>query len=211
METDRVVRVPPVRLRRWLGGFAERHGDVEAVLSSDAVSLHAADGAVAVVTVPFLPWQPAGEPLDALVAHVGRTRDVGVVLVRKGGYAVGRFTGVRLVASKVDSTYVQGRTKAGGWSQQRYARRRDNQSAKAYAETADVAARLLAPHAAALDAVVGGGDPLAVAAVLADPRLAPLRPLLQPRVLPVPDPRLRVLEAFPEQFLAVEIALNALA
>lgn len=211
MDTDRVVRVPPERLRRWLDGFAERHGAVEATLRSDAVALVAEDGAEAVVTIPFLPWQPVGEPLDALLAHVGRTRDVGVVLVRKGGYAVGRFSGARLVASKVDSTYVQGHTKAGGWSQQRYARRRDNQSAKAYAETADVAARLLAPHADALDAVVGGGDPPAVAAVLADARLSALRPLLQPRVLPVPDPRLRVLEAFPAQFLAVEIALNALA
>ncbi len=211
MQTDRVVRVPPERLPRWLDGFAGRHGAVEATLSSDTVTLVAEDGAGAVIAVPFLPWLPVGEPLDALLAHVGRTRAVGVVLVRKGGYAVGRFVGARLVESKVDSTYVQGRTKAGGWSQQRYARRRDNQSAKAYAETADVAARLLVPHAATLDAFVGGGDPPAVAAVLADPRLASLRPLLQPRVLPVPDPRLRVLEAFPEQFLAVEIALNALA
>ena len=211
METDRVVRVPPARLRRWLDGFAARHGPTQATLSSDSVALTAEDGAEAVVTVPFLPWQPVGEPLDALTAHVGRTRSVGVVLVRKGGYAVGRFDGARLLESKVDSTYVQGRTKAGGWSQQRYARRRDNQSAKAYAETADVAARLLAPHAISLDAVVGGGDSPAVAAVLADPRLAALRPLLQPRVLPVPDPRLRVLQAFPEQFLAVEIALNARA
>ncbi|SDR85633.1 hypothetical protein SAMN04488543_0628 [Friedmanniella luteola] len=211
METDRVVRVPPERLPRWLDGFAARHGAVEATLSSDAVTLVAQDGAEAVVTVPFLPWRPVGEPLDALVAHVGRTRVVGAVLVRKGGYAVGRFSGARLLESKVDSTYVQGRTKAGGWSQQRYARRRDNQSAKAYAETADVAARLLAPHATTLDALVGGGDAPAVVAVLADPRLAALRPLLEPRVLPVPDPRLRVLQAFPEQFLAVEIALNARA
>ena len=211
MQTDRVVRVPPERLRRWLDGFAERHGAVGATLSSDAVALAAEDGAEAIVTVPFLPWRPVGEPLDALLAHVGRARTVGAVLVRKGGYAVGRFTGARLLESKVDSTYVQGRTKAGGWSQQRYARRRDNQSAKAYAETADVAARLLAPHVASLDAVVAGGDPPAVAAVLADPRLAALRPLLQPRLLAVPDPRLRVLQAFPEQFLAVEIALNARA
>jgi hypothetical protein len=211
VETDRVVRVPPARLDRWLDGFADRHGPTQATLSSDTVALAAEDGAEAVVTVPFLPWQPVGEPLDALVAHVGRTRSVGAVLVRKGGYAVGRFDGARLVESKVDSTYVQGRTKAGGWSQQRYARRRDNQSAKAYAETADVAARLLAPHAGSLDAVVGGGDSPAVIAVLADPRLTALRPLLQPRVLPVPDPRLRVLQAFPEQFLAVEIALNARA
>jgi hypothetical protein len=211
VDTERLVRVSPERLRGWVDGFAERHGGFEATLSSDEVSLVAADGARAVVGVPFLPWTAVGEPVEALVAHVTRERRVGALLVRKGGYAVGRFAGVRLLASKVDSTYVQGRTKAGGWSQQRFARRRDNQSAKAYAETADVAARLLAPYAADLDAVVGGGDKAAVIAVLADPRLTALRPLLQPRVHPVPDPRLRVLEAFPEQFRAVEITLNALA
>jgi hypothetical protein len=208
---ERLVRVSAERLRGWVDGFAGRHGGVEATLTSDEVTLVAPDGARAVVAVPWLPWTPVGEPVDALVQHVTRERRVGAVLVRKGGYAVGRFVGDRLVASKVDSTYVQGRTKAGGWSQQRFARRRDNQSAKAYAETADVAVRLLAPHAGDLDAVVGGGDTAAVLAVLADPRLAALRPLLQPRVHPVPDPRLRVLEAFPEQFRAVEISLNALA
>ena len=211
MQVDRVVRVPSERLRGWLAGFAERHGAVDPALTSDTVTLVAEDGAAAVVSVPFLPWRPAGEPLDALLDHVDRPRTVGAVLVRKGGYAVGRFEGRRLAESKVGSSYVQGRTKAGGWSQQRYARRRDNQSTKAYAEAADVVARLLAPHAPGLDAVVGGGDAVAVGAVLADPRLAALRPLLEPRVLPVPDPRLRVLEAFPQQFLAVEIALNDLA
>lgn len=211
MADDRVVRVAPERLRGWVAGFGKRHGGFDAALTSDEVTLSAADGAVAVVAVPFLPWTPAGEPVDALLEHVRRERHVGALLVRKGGYAVGRFEGDRLLASKVDSTYVQGRTKAGGWSQQRFARRRDNQSAKAYAETADVAARLLAPHADDLEALVGGGDQAAVTAVLADPRLAALRPLLQPRVHPVPDPRLRVLEAFPAQFRAVEIRLNALA
>jgi hypothetical protein len=211
VDAERLVRVSPERLQGWVDGFAERHGGFEATLSSDEVTLQATDGARAVVSVPFLPWTPVGAPVDALVAHVLRERRVGALLVRKGGYAVGRFAGVRLLASKVDSTYVQGRTKAGGWSQQRFARRRDNQSAKAYADTADVAARLLAPHAGDLDALVGGGDRTAVTAVLADPRLAALRPLLQPRVHPVPDPRLRVLEAFPEQFRAVEISLNTLA
>ena len=211
MPPDRLVHVPPGRLPGWLHGFDERHGGASATLSSDEVTLEAADGARAVVTVPFLPWTPVGEPLEALLAHVARERQVGALLVRKGGYAVGRFTGARLTASKVDSTYVQGRTKAGGWSQQRYARRRDNQSAKAYAEAAEVVARLLVPHAGELDAVVTGGDAVAVTAVLAEPRLAALLPLVQPRTHAVPDPRLRVLTAFPEQFLAVEIALNALA
>ncbi len=50
-----------------------------------------------------------------------------------------------------------------------------------------------------------------VRAALAGPDLAALRPLLEPRVHPVPDPRLRVLEAFPDLFRAVEIRLNALA
>jgi hypothetical protein len=209
--TERVVHVSRERLPGWIEGFGRRHGEVDASLTSDAVTLTAADGAVAVIAVPFLPWSPAGEPVPALLAHVARDRTVGAVLVRLGGYAVGRFVGARLVASKVDSTYVQGKTKAGGWSQQRYARRRGNQATKAYAETADVVARLLLPHVAELDAVVGGGDAGAVSAVLADPRLAPLRPLLQPRVHPVPDPRLRILEAFPDQFLPVDITLNDLA
>jgi hypothetical protein len=115
------------------------------------------------------------------------------------------------VASKVGSAYVQGTTKAGGWSQQRYARRRDNQSRQAYAEAADVAVRVLLPHLDTLEAVVTGGDRPAVTAVLADTRLTALLPLGRPQVYPVPDPRLRVLTAFPEQFLAVQIHLNALA
>lgn len=172
------------------------------------VTLSAPDGAVAVVEVPFPPL--AGGP-QALLDHVVTDRAVGAVLVRRGGYAVGRFEGRRLVASKVGSTYVQGRTKAGGWSQQRYARRRANQAQHAYAEAADVVANLLLPHLADLAAVVGGGDDAGVHAVLGEPRLAPLRALLQPRVLPTPDPRLRVLEAFGDQLREVRVRLNALA
>lgn len=109
------------------------------------------------------------------------------------------------------SAYVQGRTKAGGWSQQRYARRRANQAREAYGEAADVVATLLLPRADDLAAVVGGGDAVGVRAVLGDPRLAPLQALLQPRVLPTADPRLRVLESFGDQLREVRITLNALA
>ena len=208
---DRVVHVPTERLTRWVEGFEQRHGAPAAVRLADDLVLTAPDGARASLAAPFLPWPEDEDPLTGFLAHATTERTVGAILVRKGGYAVGRFTGRALVASKVDSTYVQGKTKAGGWSQQRYARRRGNQSAKAYAETAEVAVRLLAPHVAELDAVVTGGDTVAVTAVLADPRLAALLPLVQPRTHPVPDPRLRVLTAFPDQFLAVEISLNALA
>jgi peptide subunit release factor 1 (eRF1) len=54
--------------------------------------------------------------------------------------------GGRLTASKVDRQYVQGRTAAGGWSQQRFARRRDNQARAAAADGVDLVVRLLLPR-----------------------------------------------------------------
>jgi hypothetical protein len=70
---------------------------------------------------------------------------------------------------------------------------------------------VLLPHVGELEAVIGGGDRSGLDAVLADRRLAPLQTLLSRPVLPTADPRLRVLEAFPDQFRAVAITLNALA
>jgi hypothetical protein len=114
------------------------------------------------------------------------------------------FDGPDLVASKVGSSYVQGGTKAGGWSQQRFARRRANQASAAFAEAADVAARVLAGEH--LDALVAGGDREAVRAVLADRRLAHLQPV--GRWLEVKDPKLKVLASMPEQFRSVHIRLD---
>lgn len=136
-----------------------------------------------------------GESLADLVAHTTALRRTGVLLVRLGGYAVGVFEGPRLVASKVGSRQVHGRSAAGGWSQQRFARRREGQSAVALQAAADTAARVLLPER--LDGLVLGGDRGAVDTVLEDRRLAPLRPLVTGRLLDVPDPRLKVLEAAP--------------
>ena len=47
--------------------------------------------------------------------------------------------------------------------------------------------------------------------MLADSRLERLRALVSSRVLSVPDPRLSVLLATPDQFLSVRVELNALA
>lgn len=200
----RTVRVAPERLLRWIDGFADRHGPFTPSVTATLVTLSAADGATAAIEVPFAPM--AGTRVADLLAHVLRERRVGVLIVRRSGYAVGVFVGTTLQASKVDSTYVQGTTKAGGWSQQRYARRRANQAGAAFAEAADVAARILAPQT--LDALVGGGDRAAVRTVLADRRVAHLSPLLVPRWLDVKEPKLRVLAATPEQFLAVRITVT---
>jgi hypothetical protein len=210
-EPDRTVSIASARLQPWVDNFRRRHGEIEGTLDGDTVTLIAADGAKAQIDVPFPPLA-GGEPaLESLLRHVATERHVGAILVRKGGYGVGVFSGARLLASKVGSSYVQGKTKAGGWSQQRYARRRDNQSRQAYDQAADEAARVLLPHLNQLSAVATGGDKAAVEAVLADPRLQALRPLVLPQVFPVPDPRLRVLQAFSEQFLALTIRLNELA
>lgn len=198
------VDVPPERLERWLAGFAERHGQATWTASHTMVTLAAADGALAECEVPFPPL--GGQPsLSALVEHALLDRRVGVLLVRLGGYAAGVFDGSALVTSKVGSRQVHGRSAAGGWSQQRFARRREGQVKVALDEAAEVAARLLVPAAARLDAVVVGGDRRAVETVLDDPRLAALRRLVTGRVLDVADPRLAVLLGTPRQFRSVRI------
>ncbi|HUR52122.1 MAG TPA: acVLRF1 family peptidyl-tRNA hydrolase [Mycobacteriales bacterium] len=194
----RWVSVAPERLARWLSGFEQRHGAATLTAGSTEVVLTAQDGAIATVEVPFPPLQ------GDLVGHVTAERVVGVLLVRRGGHAAGLYVGARLVSSKVGTRHVQGRTAAGGWSQQRFARRREGQAAAAYAAAADVASKVLLERP--LDGVVLGGDRQGVDAVLQDPRLAVLRPLVTGRLLDVPDPRLKVLQevAFRDVWIRVE-------
>jgi hypothetical protein len=203
-ERPRSVTVDAARLGKWLDGFVERHGPWQVEAGADQVALTGQDGAQAWVHVPFPPLTDL--TIRGLLAHVKRERRVGVLLVRRGGYAAGVFDGTRLVSSKVGSSYVQGTTKAGGWSQHRYARRRDNQADAAFASAAEVAVRILADEP--LDGLALGGDRPAVKAVLAHPRLAALQPLVMGAWLTVKDPKLRVLEAMPAQFLAVTIDLD---
>jgi Actinobacteria/chloroflexi VLRF1 release factor len=160
------------------------------------VVVTAPDGAVAALRPP---WPcpglaDAADPLPRLLADVRRPRVVGLLLVRRGGHAVGVAEGSALVDGKVGRRHVQGRTKAGGWSQQRYARRRRAQARQAFGAAADTAARMLLPHLSDLEGLVTGGDRAAVGAVLADARLARLGDLPQGRFLAVPDPRQAVLE-----------------
>ena len=196
------------------GGLTGTGGTSETATSAgtdgvSVVTFRAPDGAVAECHVPFPPLPASGgaPSADQIAAHATSDRTVGVLLVRLGGYAAGVFTGEppRLVASKVGARPVHGRSAAGGRSQQRFARRREGQARVALAAAADVAAAILVPAADRLDAVVLGGDRRAADTVLADPRLAPLRSLVVPARLDVPDPRLRVLQQTPGQFRAIRI------
>lgn len=205
----RRAEVSAERIAGWFERFAERNGALSWDAQPDSVTVRGTNGGTAACTVPFPPLvvRPDLE-YGGLVEHVIRDRRVGVLLVRKGGYAAGVFHGATLVSSKVGSRLVQGRAAAGGSSQQRFARRRENQAKQAYAAAADCAARVLLPAVATLEAVVLGGDRRAVDLTLADPRLAPLLPLVNGRLLDVPDPRQRVLIATPAQFRAVHIEIT---
>ena len=192
----RFVDVAPERLQRWLDNFAERHGAVTWTSPSRAV---AADGAVAEVEVPF------GPLTGDLIAHCTTPRRIGLVLVRLGGHAVGVAEGPKLVISKVGSRHVQGRTAAGGWSQQRFARRREGQGQVALQAAADTTVKFLLPEVGRLDGLILGGDRGAVTAVLADRRLASLAPLVSDRLLDVAEPRLVILEKAVAQARALQV------
>lgn len=207
--SERQLSVAPERLARWLTGFAERHGATEYDVSAERVVVRAADAAVASCAVPFPPLDVDERlPYGGLVDHALRERRVGVVLVRRGGHAAGVFDGTRPVATKVGSRHVQGRTAAGGQSQQRFARRREKQAREAFAAATEVVANLVLPWVDGLDAVVVGGDRPGIDRVLSDRRLARLRDLVAGPHLAVPDPKLVVLKQTPDQFRAVRIGLT---
>jgi hypothetical protein len=205
----------------------------------DCASFTAADGSVAECHPPFPPpggvamlaargadsatdaatdsVNGAAAPADAaaiaeaFAAHARRPRTVSVLLVRLGGYAAGVFTGYppMLQDSKVGSRLVHGRSAAGGWSQHRFARRREKQASEALDAAAGAAVAIFGKRPVTrLDAVVLGGDRRAVAELRDDPRLAPYFQLAAERFLTVPDPKRAVLLETPRLFTAVRIRLT---
>ena len=222
------VDVPAERFPGWVSSFAGRHGELESLgLSLDGghAAFTADDGSVAECHPPFAesfawpgragtggsakPPEATREVTALIAAHAQVPRTVGVLLVRLGGYAVGVFAGYPpvLADAKVGSRLVHGRSAAGGWSPQRFARRREKQANEALDAAAATAVAVFG-RGPRLDAVVLGGDKRAVAELRGDPRLAPYLALATERFLTVPDPKRAVLEAAPRLFTAVRIRLT---
>ncbi len=162
--SPRWLEVAPDRIAGWLGEFAARHGGLAGPPVPappdrvEQVTFRAADGTVAECHPPFPPLAlPPGAAdgaadgaaavvADLLAAHAAAPRTVGVLLVRLGGYAAGVFgPGPDLLASKVGSRLVHGRSAAGGQSQQRFARRREKQSREALGAAARLRRRRARP------------------------------------------------------------------
>jgi len=224
----RRIEVDPERIVKWVNGFAERHGELHGIAGSPTwssaqrlVTLTAADGATAVLE-PFAPGD-GGVPGDGEVPADSRDpgrrgelkglagwatppTSVALVLIRRGGYAVGLGQGPELIAHKVGTRYVQSRTAAGGWSQHRFARRRDNQADALVVSVIEHTRRVVL--ASPTDALVVGGDRSLVRDVLADPRLARLARLPRRELFDLPDPKLVVLKQALRRGRAVRITLS---
>jgi hypothetical protein len=203
----RRLGVAPERLGKWLDGVADRHGAFsEVVLSDGAVHVTCADTTAVTLRAPF-PWTPGPALLTSFTAAARIPHRAAVLLVRRGRWAVGVFDGPDLVVSKVDARQVQGRTAAGGWSQQRFARRRGHQTDAVVSHAVETAVRVLLPHAGSVVALFAGGDRGLVDDVLTDPRLAPLAALRREPALDVGEPTKAVLLETPKQFRAVDVVI----
>ena len=115
----------------------------------------------------------AATPSPRLASLASQPRSIGAVLVRRGGYSVAVVSGGAVLASKTGTRHVQSRTAAGGWSQQRFARRRANQADALVEAVAEHAARIFAEHR--IEYVAPGGDRTLAEQVLAEPVLKQLR------------------------------------
>ena len=222
----RYVEISPARVSGWFDRFAERHqGILRTELTDHDVTVVAGDGSTVAADVPFAPlcevdgvrldWSHGDPPLcraglavDGLVTHLTRPRRIGLLLARLGGHSVGVAEGGRILASATDRRPVHGRNKAGGWSQQRFARRREGQAREALRAAADDAARVLVPRLPELVAVVLGGDRRSLDVLRADRRLAGVFAIAEPRVLDVPEPRRSVLDDAAERAGALYVRVT---
>jgi hypothetical protein len=209
----RAVEVPPDRLEGWFDRFAGRNDGVRTtILRPHEVVVTGGNGTTATAVVPFGPLEVEstfnGLAVEPLITHVLRSRRIGLLLVRLGGHSLGLAKDGRVFVSRTDRHLVHGRSAAGGWSQKRFARRRDGQAHDALRAAADDAFEVLLPRLSEMDALVLGGDRRALDELREDRRLAPLFAIADTRVLDVPEPRRTVLDEAAERAIAVEIVLH---
>ncbi|HEY8752671.1 MAG TPA: acVLRF1 family peptidyl-tRNA hydrolase [Arthrobacter sp.] len=202
----RTAFVSAERLAGWAERFGAAHGGFRLSDDDDGVRLLAADGTVALLQAP---WPPDGrpgrgaDPLERLASVASQPRTAGLVLVRRGGYAVAVARVGTLLASKTGSRYVQSRTAAGGQSQQRFARRRANQADDLVEKVAAQAAAIFGGHS--VEYLAPGGDRTLTGLVMDQPALRPYASVPRLDFLDVPDPNGAVMRKAAANVAAVRI------
>lgn len=204
----RLVDVAPGRLTGWVTRFAAGHGGMtEPVADPAGVDLVAADGSEARIAVPYPPMTIGRrEPLEAVLDHVAGIGEIGLLLFRAGAHSVGLCRDGLVTASSTDTHYVQGRTAAGGWSQQRYARRRGNQLDAAQDSTIGAAVRVLS--AGMPRALLVGGDQRSLGTILEDPRLHTWAALPRRKFPDIVEPRRVVLDDVARRSLDLTVTVH---
>ncbi len=182
-----------------------------ALLDASAWSVEAFGQSRAQVEVESTPGdgQPEGEGTgqalaEALAAEASRERTLLVCLVRRGGWSVGVVRAGVVLTGKTGRRYVQGTTAAGGWSQQRFARRRGGQTDKLADDASTALVRMMEQAPGALGVVVGGDQRLAESVLAGTP--AERLPVLGP--LEVGEPRRADLDTAATRVLAVRVTVH---
>lgn len=136
----------------------------------------------------------------ALRSLLNREPVIAVMLLRLGSYSVGVFRGRRLLDAKTGTRYVKGRHSAGGTSQRRFARVRENQIHHLYVKVCGVVRQKLEPYKEELEHIFLGGERHTLTGFVKEcPFLQRLEPLISGRLLPVGEPRRRELERMPNE------------
>lgn len=203
MLEPRQVDVAPDRLLGWLDRFQASHGEIRwSTEDASTYVVAAADGAWAALTS----WKSVdGIPPDLAVWSQSPWR-LGVLLIRRGGYAVGVAHGQTLVAHKCGTKYVQGRTAAGGQSQQRFARRRANQADDLVKAATAKAAEIFAGEK--FDAFVVGGDKALISRATEHDGLKHMVGMPTREFYDVADPRFTVLNDVARRARAVRVTVS---
>ena len=212
-ESWRTITVAAPRLAGWVARFAKRHGPPQARVVATTVTLTSPDQAEARLWLRWEDTLDSADPVSSLVAAALRPRRLGLLLVRRERHALGIWD-QGLVCSRTGRHHVQGRTKAGGWSQQRYARRREQQARQAFADAATDAAVILEPEVTGLEAVLLAGDSAGLDAVLADRRCTALADLVRSRAtarLEIREPNRDALVDLVTRYNAALVELNQYA
>ena len=132
---------------------------------------------------------------DPVRALLSGEHTVGVALLRLGRYAIGIYRGRQLLVSKTDTRYVKGKHHAGGTSQRRFQRVRENQIHRLYAEASRVLTQQWRALEHELEYVALGGEAGTVNGFLREcDFLARLSPITLPRRLDVREPNRAALD-----------------
>ncbi|MCR1159975.1 hypothetical protein NEK97_00710 [Paenarthrobacter sp. UW852] len=183
--TTRLALVPAQRLSGWVDRFAAGHGPLQEEMIDDGLVLQASDGAVALLRAP---WPVDGRPgrgassIERLASLATQERGLGILLVRRGGFAVAAASGQRVLASKGGKRYADARTTAG------------------------YATEVFAGHL--IEYIVPGGDRALVDQVLAEPSLGAVAGRTRLALLDIQDPKPAVLQKAAAESCAIRITVT---